>query len=258
MDRGINPLTTQSKQQTTPRTLLETANKFSSLKFSGNNPQLDASPIEEDIDENGVRHRMRLVPGPRSYSQVTVMGEETLVFSTSITSGIRVHEFNQCFNGEGRISFRRFPGGKAHQIKEYIPINLKEVIPKTVLIQSGGNDLSTPKGHTELSVESIANEVIESGNICKGFGVKNVVISGIPLRRNRYIQERCTRLNELLMEMCGYHGFTFVDNGNIDESHVRNDGTHLNYEGSELLANNYLYYLNNLVDTEKLSSTSTS
>ena len=238
----------------TPKTALQSQNRFSPLQFTSNNPQLDGSPSEEDIDDNGTRQRVKLVPGPKSYSQVTKLGEETLVFSTSISKGIRIGEFNDWFNGEGRGSFRRFHGGKARHFKHYMLPHLEEVAPKTVVIQCGGNDLSTPKGETPTPVEQIAEEVISLGEFSQQHGVKNVLIAGVPIRRKQFIQERCTQLNNILMEFCKSRGYTFIDNGNIDLTHVQSDGTHLNYEGSDLLANNYLFYLNDLADWERLLS----
>ena len=93
-------------------------------------------------------------------------------------------------------------------------------------------------------MESIAKDIIESGEVCKQFGVKNVFISGVPIRQKEYIQKRCTELNDILQEMCKHHGFIYIDNANINMSHVQQDGVHLTYEGSDLLANNYLSYLN--------------
>ena len=250
MDRGINPLTSQKS----PKTTLQNHNRFASLQFTANNPQLDGSPSEEDVDENGNRLRLKLVPGPKTYSQVTTVGEETLVFSTSISKGIRVGEFNDWFNGEGRVSFRRFHGGKARHFRHYMQPHLEEVAPKTVIIQCGGNDLPTPKGETAIPVEQIAEDVISLGEFSRQHGVKNILIAGVPIRKRQYIQERCKQLNNILMEFCKARGYTYVDNSNIEVTHVQNDGTHLTYEGSDLLANNYLYYLNDLADWERVTS----
>ena len=156
-----------------------------------------------------------------------------------------MREFNDYFDGEGFVSFRRFHGGKARHIKQYLATHLEEVAPKTVVIQTGGNDLPTPR-QNPMPVETIAQDIIESGEICKYYGVENVLISGVPTRSKSYIQTRCHDLNNILQEMCKQNGFTYIDNTNIDLTHLQEDGVHLTNEGSNTLANNYLFYLNSL------------
>ena len=219
-------------------------NKFSSLSFTANNPKLPSSPIEEDLDENGIRRRVPLVPGPRTYSDVARKGEECLIFSTSITKGIKVNEFNDNYDG-GTASFRRFHGGRVRHIKEYLWTHLEERQPKTVIIHAGGNDLPTPKGEQPIPVGDIANDVMEAGIICRRYGVRDIFISSVTLRKQMYVQRRCQELNDFLRELCKLHGFIYLDNSNIKLEHLF-DGTHLNHEGSVILANNYLYYLNSV------------
>ena len=161
------------------------------LQFSSNNPKLTVSPIEEDVDENGIRRRAQLVPGPRTYSEVTVKGEETLV-------------------------------------------------------QIGGNDLSSPPGEPLLPVDIIAKDVIKAGETCKYHGVENVFISGVPIRSRRYVQKRVHELNGILQDMCVQKGFMYIDNSNINTTHLLDDGVHLSYDGTIVLANNYLNCLNSL------------
>ena len=185
-----------------------------------------------------------LVPGPRQYSDVVQKGPETLIVSNSITKGITVRDINERFDGGGHVSFRRFPGAKADDVRDYLPSNLSKVKPETVIIQSGGNDLPTPRSNP-VQVEEIAKTIVECGLLCKSYGVKNVLISGVPMRRPHYLKTRCKDLNLLLQEHCLLEGFIFVDNGNIDTSHTY-DGTHLTQEGSALLRDNYLFELNSL------------
>ena len=240
--RGIDPLTSQH-QHASMATSLKPMNKFSTVRFATNSPTLPTSPVEEDVDEAGTRRRAKVVPGPRNYSDVTKDGEETIIFSNSITKGIRVRELNHWFDGEGALSFRRFPGGLSHHVKSHIPTYLEEVGPKSVIIQSGGNDLPSIRGNL-IPISDIASNIIESGEICRNYGAKNIFIAEVPVRLKSYIQERCHSLNALLKELCEQHDFTFLDNSNITTAHLYQDGVHLNNEGSDILANNYLSYLN--------------
>ena len=244
VDRGLHDTKNIARNKSSVTTI-ENMNRFSSLGFNANNPRLPVSPTEDDVDLNdGVQQGQRVVPGPRNYSDVTRNGEETLVISNSITKGIRVWELNEHFAGEGAISFRRFPGGKAHHIKRYLPIHLEEVAPKSVIIQSGGNDLPASRGLPPTPLNDIVTTIKESAEICKQYGVKSVFIGGVPIRKKRYVQDRCHELNAQLEAMCVQHGYIFIDNSNITTEHLYQDGTHLSNEGSDLLANNYLWYLN--------------
>lgn len=226
-----NSLTQQRKQ---PQTTLEEINRFASLRFSANNP------ITAPQDVN------KLVPGPRNYNDVVAKGSETLIFSTSITKGINKKEFNEHFEGDGTVSFRRFHGGLARHIKHYLWVHLSEVQPESVIIQTGGNDLLTPRSNP-VPVADIAKHIIDSGLICREYGTKNILISSVPTRRAQYMQVRCNELNRILEEQCKTHGFIFIDNSNIGTSCLQNDGVHLLNEGSAVLARNYLFSLNSLV-----------
>ena len=186
----------------------------------------------------------KLVPGPRQYSEVVQKGPEVIIFSTSMTKGINWKDINERYEGEGKLSFRRFPGAKAAQVKDYLPTNLSAIKPETVIIHAGGNDLPTPRSNP-IHVEEIAKELIGSGLVSKSYGVKNIMISGVLPRRQYYTQLRCKDLNRILQEQCHENGFTYIDNTNIDTSHMY-DGVHLTQEGSELLRDSYLLELNSL------------
>jgi hypothetical protein len=213
-----------------------------SLRHNGNNPKLSSSPIEEDVDDSGAR----IVPGPRSYSDVTKLGEECIIFSSSITQRIKRRNLDETFAG-GNVSFRRFPGAKARHIKDYTETTLKESAPKFAIIQSGGNDLPTPR-YNPVPVADIANEIIETGLLCRRYGVQHIFISSVLLRRQFYQQQRCRDLNAFLRDLCVVNNFIFIDNANISVEHLFTDGVHLTDQGSQILCDNYLFYLNSTFD----------
>ena len=185
-----------------------------------------------------------MVPGPRQYSDVVEKGPETVIFSTSITKGIWKSKINDGFDGEGMISFRRFPGAKVRNILGYIPADLADTKPESVIIQAGGNDLPTPRGNP-VPVETIANGIMQAANMCSRYGVKNVYVAGVLTRKQYYMKERCENLNKILQDQCLLNGFYFIDNSAIDTQFMY-DGVHLNNEGSEMLCDNYLSKLNSV------------
>ena len=200
------------------------------------------SEPEEHEGVNNVEEPKPMTPIPPSAND----GQrkvETIIFSTSITKGIKVREVNDKIDDDGLVSIRRFHGAKAAHVKEYLWVHLRDVRPKTAVIQTGGNDLPTPR-FNPVPVATIAADVIESGLICRGYGVKNVFISGVPIRRKYYLQNRCAELNTILRELCKLHDFTFIDNSAIKLEHLQNDGVHLADEGSNILRDNYIHFLN--------------
>ena len=200
------------------------------IKPSKNN----SIPISSDGEYDATPQR-KYVPGRRSFSE-TVKGEtKTMVFSTSITKGIKVQEFNEQLSS-GKAEFHLFRGKKAAHIKNYIKSHLELGTPDRALIHEGGNDLpdTTP-------IRDLAHHIIEAGEICKRYGVKDVFIAGVTARPG--LQKRCWKLNDMVKQLCESRNFTFINNQNISLSHLY-DKVHINEPGSKILAKNYLEALN--------------
>ena len=182
-------------------------------------------------------------PGDNTYSEALKDGKVTVIFSTSITKGIKVREFNNHYK-LGIARFRRFHGAKARQMKHYVIPTLIEEKPKIVMLQCGGNDLATSK-HNPTPVENIAKKIIETAQICENFGAENIFICGVITRIQGYMDRRRIKLNEILRDICYDSGYNFVNNDNITHENLSQDGVHLNVDGSVILANNLLHSLNN-------------
>ena len=194
---------------------------------------------ERDIAMKPIR------PGTaNSYSEAVIKGKKTMIFSTSMTKGIRHQEFNNYIEN-GHAIFQRFHGAKARHVKNYIATHLSEQQPDTVILLAGGNDLPTKKDNP-IPVEDIASHIIEAGNVCSTYGVKNVLISGVITRRTPYMAKRCRELNNILKGMCQVSNFIFIENSNIYFQHLAGDGVHLNEDGNINLANNFLNALNDI------------
>ena len=182
------------------------------------------------------------MPGERTYKEVTRDGPTTVIFSTSITKGLPFTDFNEKVNG--KVDFRRFHGHKAKHIKEYVWTHLEELSPSQAIIQMGGNDLPTPRDKP-VPVVDIANHIIQTGVICRNYGVKKVCIGGVTLRKQQYTHHRRRELNNHLRSLCKLHKFVYINNDDIGLEHLY-DGTHLTDEGSNILCDNYTYVLNNV------------
>ena len=135
----------------------ETKNPFCSLRFTRNNDCIDKEEMDtgESSDDEPAqsyqvplrsvstrkekyRSRPELVvskypergttkpvrPGNKnSYSEAVTEGKCVMVFSTSMTKGIRVREFNKRLKN-GTARFRRFHGGRVMHMFNYVDTHL--------------------------------------------------------------------------------------------------------------------------------------
>jgi lysophospholipase L1-like esterase len=164
--------------------------------------------------------------------------KKTLIFSTSITKHIDQERFNAAYkNGEAR--FQRWPGGKVEHIKNYIKTHLEKEKPDTVMIQIGGNDLQRGDRRDPATITSIANDIIETAQICRANDVQHIFVGGVTVRKPRWTWDICKALNNSLEGQCRLRDFNFISNTDISP-HDLYDGVHLNESGVSKMANNML------------------
>ena len=168
---------------------------------------------------------------------------DTMIFSSSILKGINTNGFNKGYKNK-TAKFQKFHGRTAGEIKSYMPVNLAQGKPDTVVIAASGNGIPTgPK--CAVPLKQIVDEVVQSGKLCKDHGVKTVYISSFLPRRSLHYQSRRDEMNKLLKEQCKLNGFMYMANTNIEmKHHLAEDGVHLNSDGSSILCRNMLYHLN--------------
>ena len=164
--------------------------------------------------------------------------EKAIIFSSSITRGVKPNGFNKLYKGVAK--FERFNGRTIHDIKSYIPVHLQREQYDSAVIVAGGNDLS--KGN--IMVDTVAQDIIEAGLVCREHMVRKVYICSVLPRRNARYQERRETLNMILKELCKIFGFVFIGNENITLQHIDRDNVHLNESGSSNLCRNVVRCLN--------------
>ena len=79
-------------------------------------------------------------------------------------------------------------------------------------------------------------------NICHTYDVKNVYVSSIPFRIGQ--EQAGEDVNILLRKKTFLYDFTRIDNSNITHAHIARDNIHLNYKGTEIIANNFITAIN--------------
>ena len=153
-----------------------------------------------------------------------------------------MRDFNKMLhNSNARL--KSFPGASVENLDYYVKPTLQQEKPDYVVLHVGINNLLSdhlskmPDGQI---VENIGN----IGKKCVDSGVEKVFISGLVIS-NRVDVDRVNKINSLLHEKCDLLHFIFIDNQNIREQHLWNDGIHLQNQGKVILSNNFANSINN-------------
>ncbi len=144
------------------------------------------------------------------------------------------------------VSLPDFPGARVKHMSSYVNPRISDEKPETVIIHGGGNDLPVNPNEKTVPLLDIANHIIDAGLVARKNNVQNILIAGVTTRRGSFLKKRCEALNQILIELCQRHQFTFIDNGDINDEHLYQDGVHLNEDGTKVLADNYLNALRKL------------
>ena len=139
-------------------------------------------------------------------------------------------------NEENKIIVKPFSGAKTECMKSYI-IPAKKADPDCVILHVGTNDLSTQLTDAEISTNiiNLALELKTDNNA--------VIVSSLTLRNDKH-GHRIDPINQLVKENCNSRNIGFIDNSNIMKTHLNRSNLHLNPNGTKLLGENYLFFIN--------------
>ena len=116
-------------------------------------------------------------------------------------------------------------------MNHYILPTLHEDHPNVILLHICSNDINNQK-KDRINTEKLTGDIINIGKSCIDLGVKEVVISSILPKKNIAL-----RMN----------GFGFISNDNISRTHLWKDGIHLEDLGTNILAGNFVDFLNRFI-----------
>ena len=204
-----------------------------------------------DSSENVDFIRANTVPGNKSYADVAMSRktkngiiQKVIVFGDSIIRGIRVREFNQQVKN-GYAKFKSFPGCNSKEMLHYIEPTLETGFYDSAILHVGVNDLLNNKSPS--STDDLVSNLVKIVNKCKSFGVMDLFVSGIAFNK-RLPYAVIKKVNEKIVDMCKKNGIVFIDNGNISNMDLYQDGLHTLERGKCLLANNFIFVLNNFLN----------
>ena len=98
-----------------------------------------------------------------------------------------------------------------------------------------------------INAEKLTGDIINICKSCINLGVKEVVMSSILPKKNIGLTRLIWQVNDSLREQCVLNGFGFISNDNISRTHLWKDGIHLEDLGTNILASNFVDFLNRFI-----------
>ena len=99
--------------------------------------------------------------------------------------------------------------------------------------------------------KEIAHNIIKIGLNYKNYGVNDVVISSILVKKNPNLNALIRCVNDLLRDLCSMNGFGYICNDTITTEYLWKDGIHLQDLGTTILSSNFIKFVNSfLVDND--------
>ena len=91
-------------------------------------------------------------------------------------------------NAEHALYFKCFSGSNTKQLDYYANPTLVDEQPNTVIVHIGSDDI-TKLNYSKVDVEDCAQRIINAGKKCKSYGVNNIAISSILVRKNHEVMK---------------------------------------------------------------------
>ena len=115
--------------------------------------------------------------------------------------------------------------------------------PDVVLLHIGSNDINN-QTKDKIDTEKLTGDIINIGKSCIDLVV---VISSVLPKTNIPLTRLIRQVNDSLREQCVLNGFGFISNDNISRTHLWKDGIHLEDLGTNILAGNFVDFLNRFI-----------
>ena len=132
-------------------------------------------------------------------------------------------------------------GALVHEVNHLLKCGLEEIRPGLIFVHAGVNNLS--KNYLYKSeFQQIQSTLFEMGALentisqyTETFSGVQVIFSSVTATKDGDINARALIINEQIKECCARRRWHFMDNNDIDVTHLR-DTVHLNSVGETILA----------------------
>ena len=142
-----------------------------------------------------------------------------------------------------RVYVKYFSGANTNQLDYYVVPLLVDEKSNNVVIHIGSNDI-TKFNYNNVDAEELTHRNINIGLKCRSRGVSNIAVSSILKRSSFKINQVIYQLNNILKRLFSINDFSYICNDLVNENYLWKNGLHLTNEGSSLLINNFINYLN--------------
>ena len=168
--------------------------------------------------------------------------KKSYMIGDSHLNRIRKDKFKQS-TPKARVYVKSFSGANTNHLDYYVVPLLVDEKPDNVVIHTGSNDI-TKFNYNNVNAEGLAHRIINVGLKCRSYGASNIAVSSI-LKRSSFNSNRVIyHVNNILKRLCSINDFSYICNNLVNENYLWKDGLHLTNEGSSLLLNNFINYLN--------------
>ena len=105
-----------------------------------------------------------------------------------------------------------------------------DLLQPAVLRHIGSNDITLYKQH-DLNVTDVVQRVIYIGLHCREYGVKDIIILSVLIKRSVHLTRIIQQRNGLLSEYCVSNNSHYLTNNSKSKQNLMKDGIHLNNVG---------------------------
>ena len=156
----------------------------------------------------------------------------TTIIGDSIIKDSKQYKLKIDLSVGDKIHVKSFSGATVDDMTHYIKPSLAYK-PDLFIIHGGSNDLRSEKTPNEIA-EEIMNLVMNTKT-----PDNEIMVSGLVFRKD-YLNAKGQEVNNILIDKCTTENIYFINNSNISELDLNGSGLHLNFRGTNRLANNFL------------------
>ena len=159
------------------------------------------------------------------------------VFGDSMIKDLNAYEMTKELKNKNERVYNHVYRGATTSDMHHHGVPVMRHNPDCVILHTGTNSLRGPD-----SPQKQAEDIIDLATSLKT-NENEIMISSILPRRDR-LHEKGQKVNDFLRTKCIELGIPFILNSNITTSHLKPKGLHLNTEGSDLLSENFINFVN--------------
>ena len=177
--------------------------------------------------DNETQHVERSKKMPSNHNKGTTKkarknnSKTTIILGDSIIKNVDGWRMKKALKTDDRICVRSVASATSTQMIHYAQCVLEEN-PDKVILHVGTNDINSTK-----STDEIANKIMEVVDVIQQRD-KEVIVSALIRRNNNECNNKVMQVNTSLKSRCADRSIIFIENGNLEKSHLNKSGLHLN------------------------------